>query len=663
MDNLDSIVNNSLEDGGLDTNSSINYMVDKYSGIRGYLRRLTHAIKLSGLLTIPIIPIIYGCTKPTEPNNPPVVEIIQPDDNATADTLLAIIYRIIDADKNDKLSAGLFYHPQSNSALLDTIAHNIAVESGVQKSYNWNTSAIPEGTYIWIIRGYDKENVGEARRTITIEHAPVDTEGPVTTLNPYTGAPNDSTLTLTGTSTDNMSLITKIEYSVDDGGPWTEVDAFTPSQTLENYTFTTDVLSHGPHTIAVRGTDEHNNVGQPPYASQTVILDLIAPSAIDDLVATTGDSLGTVDLTFTARGDDADEGIATEYDGRYSVYLTTMNDWNSATKIEGEPIPTSAGNSEHIRVVLPTLAELYFFAVEIEDDALNKSGRSNTASAVSRGYTVRDEITDLFSGDVLPNTIVTIGTKKDTTDSDGLFEIMFPDTGSLDVTIDKEGYNQRETNVLVGGSDGGAVYVIPKWNLVDGGFPMDHYNKVARKEGETKRWETTLPTNLYINTSAAIGSGIMPSRAMIDTAKYIFKNKLPQLTDEFFSRNPIIEEGDNPPYGNPSYTIICWDDTQNSGHAELIIGNEIVSAEVNLRTSATYGEALQELSQTTGLRDDSNLVIPSVFNSPGGINDYVLVDLHMGKFLYSRPSGNKSPDITLKLFLYRTIYNLQHHHN
>jgi hypothetical protein len=131
---------------------------------------------------------------------------------------------------------------------------------------------------------------------------------------------------------------------------------------------------------------------------------------------------------------------------------------------------------------------------------------------------------------------------------------------------------------------------------------------------------------------------------MIDTVISLITNDLPRFTNYFF-QNPVIEIGTNPPaYGTPGYVRVEWDNTISGGeHGEYTNGNQIISAYSKFRTNAPRGGILQELSQNLGPRNDSNIV-PSIFNEPLSSNFYLPVDLKLGKFLYSRPAGNLSPD-------------------
>ena len=73
------------------------------------------------------------------------------------------------------------------------------------------------------------------------------------------------------------------------------------------------------------------------------------PSAVSDL-ATSGATATTIDLAWTAPGDDAGSGTATTYDVRYSTSIINEGNWASATQISGEPSPSVAGTSEVVTV-------------------------------------------------------------------------------------------------------------------------------------------------------------------------------------------------------------------------------------------------------------------------------------------------------------------------
>jgi len=123
-----------------------------------------------------------------------------------------------------------------------------------------------------------------------------------------------------------------------------------------------------------------NAVGPPPP-------DSISPADVTDLVASTGTSNGTVDLTWSAPGDDGNTGTATTYDVRYQLAtlgpLDTETEWNAASQATGEPAPQPAGSTENFTVAGLTPGTAYYFALKTADEVPNWSGLSNTDFATA----------------------------------------------------------------------------------------------------------------------------------------------------------------------------------------------------------------------------------------------------------------------------------------
>jgi len=123
-----------------------------------------------------------------------------------------------------------------------------------------------------------------------------------------------------------------------------------------------------------------NAVGPPPP-------DSIPPADVTDLAAATGTAEGTVDLTWTAPGDDGSTGNADTYDVRYQLAslgpLDTETEFNVASQATGEPSPGSAGSTENFTVTGLTPNTAYYFALKTADEVPNWSGFSNTDSATA----------------------------------------------------------------------------------------------------------------------------------------------------------------------------------------------------------------------------------------------------------------------------------------
>ncbi len=107
--------------------------------------------------------------------------------------------------------------------------------------------------------------------------------------------------------------------------------------------------------------------------------DTTPPSAISDL-SSSGATTNSIDLNWTATGDDGDTGTISSYDIRYSTATITESTWSSSTQISGEPSPSVAGSSESMTISGLNPDTLYYFAVKSSDEVPNISDISNVTS-------------------------------------------------------------------------------------------------------------------------------------------------------------------------------------------------------------------------------------------------------------------------------------------
>ncbi|MFH1279566.1 MAG: MBL fold metallo-hydrolase [Candidatus Eisenbacteria bacterium] len=109
--------------------------------------------------------------------------------------------------------------------------------------------------------------------------------------------------------------------------------------------------------------------------------DLVPPGTITDLAASPGEYNGTVDLTWTATGDDAGSGTASAYVVRYGVSPINEGNWASATDVDGEPAPQSAGSAESWTCQGLPAGQTLYFAMRAEDEQYQQGGVSNSVSS------------------------------------------------------------------------------------------------------------------------------------------------------------------------------------------------------------------------------------------------------------------------------------------
>ena len=119
-----------------------------------------------------------------------------------------------------------------------------------------------------------------------------------------------------------------------------------------------------------------------PSNSVNVEPDTAPPAAVIDLTATSPTS-NSINLTWTAPGDDRDVGTASKYDIRYSTEPITEDNWDGATQCEEEPTPQPAGSKETFTVTGLSPGTTYYFALKTADEVPNWSELSNCVSATT----------------------------------------------------------------------------------------------------------------------------------------------------------------------------------------------------------------------------------------------------------------------------------------
>lgn len=180
-----------------------------------------------------------------------------------------------------------------------------------------------------------------------------------------------------------------------DYGDSTGTLTFSPGQTSQTFTIpiTDDAQFEPDETVYLVLFDPINaTLGYLDVAILFILdndsphIDMVPPAAIIDLAASTGAS-GTVNLSWTAPGDDGDSGTATTYLIRYATSAISDDvTWNNATQVSGEPAPLAAGTTQTMTVSGLAPGQTFYFAIRVQDEVSLMSALSNSPSAAAGAY-------------------------------------------------------------------------------------------------------------------------------------------------------------------------------------------------------------------------------------------------------------------------------------
>ena len=178
----------------------------------------------------------------------------------------------------------------------------------------------------------------------------------------FTDAEDGSGLTYTIQSNTNSGLVTATFVTAD-----STLDlSFTASAT-------------GTATITVRATDSGSSFVDDVFT--VTVADQTAPATVT--LATGTATSSSIDLSWTAPGDDGATGTATTYDVRYSTSTINEANWGSAQQASGEPSPQVASSSESFTVTGLIASTTYYFAIKTSDEVPNVSAISNVPSGTT----------------------------------------------------------------------------------------------------------------------------------------------------------------------------------------------------------------------------------------------------------------------------------------
>ena len=104
---------------------------------------------------------------------------------------------------------------------------------------------------------------------------------------------------------------------------------------------------------------------------------------------------GTVDLDWTAPGDDGDAGTVSGYEIRFSKQMITEENWNAATPAGSSPTPLEVGSPQSYALIGLESETTYYVAIKSYDNKPNWSGISNVIQFTTTDDIAPDDIVDL----------------------------------------------------------------------------------------------------------------------------------------------------------------------------------------------------------------------------------------------------------------------------
>lgn len=156
-----------------------------------------------------------------------------------------------------------------------------------------------------------------------------------------------------------------------------------PAGTPETLTVT-GLTEATTYYFALKTADEVPNwspMSNVPFG--TTASDETPPAAVVDLRASAGTVDSTIEVLWTATGDDGFLGAASAYELRYALAPITETNWSQAALWPDTLTPFASGLEHHVTLTGLQPGEIYYVALKAYDDALNASPLSNVDTAVA----------------------------------------------------------------------------------------------------------------------------------------------------------------------------------------------------------------------------------------------------------------------------------------
>jgi hypothetical protein len=166
------------------------------------------------------------------------------------------------------------------------------------------------------------------------------------------------------------------------------------------------------------GHDNNNNIDDFVFFKYSG--DTTPPSAVGDL-AIDSRTPTSITLTWTAPGDDDSTGTASRYDIRYSQSIISDLNFDNATQVMSEPVPSPSGSTEYFTVSGLSPDTRYYFALKSDDGfpQRNISGISNIPSGYTQDNIAPSAVSDVAVSGVNSRTVLLTWTATGDNDTTG----------------------------------------------------------------------------------------------------------------------------------------------------------------------------------------------------------------------------------------------------
>ncbi len=198
------------------------------------------------------------------------------------------------------------------------------------------------------------------------------------------------------------SYVIKINNEEINDSNWESIPEYdqniTPQQSgMEETLLISQIQPETEYYIGMKVFDEAQNISglsNIVNATTTATLDTIPPAQITDLSANSTEI--DITLSWTAVGDDGDEGLAALYEMKRNTETITPENWDASELLSNLPLPAEPGTIQSYVVTDAEPGQTYYFALITYDDASNASLISNNASGALLQDTIPPaQITDL----------------------------------------------------------------------------------------------------------------------------------------------------------------------------------------------------------------------------------------------------------------------------